>query len=104
MSVFRRAWAYAQKRFNLGGMVDAIRERPDNLPCRRKPRIPTERTLNALFVMGLLRLGSLHGLAQNRSGCGWRRLIGGDLPSARTNGRVMESLDCDGLRLALRQV
>jgi len=68
---------------------------------RRAPRIPTTRVLRALVVMGLLRLGSLNGLDQSRGERGWKRLIGGPLPSARTNGRVMEDLDCDGLRRVL---
>jgi len=71
---------------------------------RKDPRIPTARVLRALVVMGLLRLGSLNGLDQSRRERGWTSLIGGSLPSSRTNGRVMEALDCDGLRQALREV
>ena len=54
--------------------------------------------------MGLLRLGSLNGLDQSRRERGWNGLIGAGLPSQRTNGRVMEALDCDGLRQVLRSV
>jgi len=71
---------------------------------RKDPRIPTARVLRALVVMGLLRLGSLNGLDQTRREGGWKSLLGGGLPSARTNGRVMDALDCDGLRHVLRDV
>lgn len=49
-------------------------------------------------------MGSLHALEQSRREPGWGELIGGELPSARTAGRVMGALDGDGLRLALRHV
>lgn len=52
--------------------------------------------------MGVLRLGSLNGLNQSRGERGWRTLIGGGLPSPRTIGRVMQALDPEGLRQALR--
>jgi hypothetical protein len=104
VTIFRRLLAYAQKVFDLGGSLATVRERPGSPTGRKKPRIPVVRTLKALLAMGLLRLGSLHGLEQNRSARGWGALIGGALPSARTNGRVMENLDGDGLRHILRDV
>ncbi|MDD5708510.1 MAG: transposase [Kiritimatiellae bacterium] len=54
--------------------------------------------------MGLLRLGSLHGLGQSRRERGWPSLIGGGLPSARTIGRVMDALDVQDVRGVLRAV
>ncbi len=54
--------------------------------------------------MGLTRLGSLNALCQHARERGWKAAIGGDLPSARTSGRVMSALDCDGLRSVLRSV
>jgi hypothetical protein len=99
--MFRRFWAYAQKRFALDRSLGAVRERPGSRP---KARIPTDRTLRAVLVMGLLRLGSLNGLDQWRGERGWPALLGGGLPSPRTNGRVMAALDCDGLRGVLRDV
>lgn len=60
--------------------------------------------LRAVVVMGLLRLGSLNGLGQSRGERGWPSLIGGDLPSARTIGRVMDALDGEGVRGVLRAV
>lgn len=54
--------------------------------------------------MGLTRMGSLNALDQRRGGRGWKAAIGGGLPSARTSGRVMSALDCDGLRQVLRSV
>ena len=81
--------------------MGGVRERPGS---RRKPRIETARALRAVIAMALVRLGSLNALEEHRSKRGWERLIGGALPSARTNGRVMEALDCDGLRGLLRAV
>ena len=52
--------------------------------------------------MGLARLGSLNALQQIRGERGWKSVVGGGLPSATTNGRVMSAVDCDGLRDALR--
>lgn len=52
--------------------------------------------------MELARLGSLNALQQVRGERGWKSVVGGDLPSATTNGRVMAAVDCDGLRDALR--
>ena len=57
-----------------------------------------------MVVMGLTQMGSLNALDQRRGEGGWKSAIGGDLPSARTNGRVMAALDCDGLRQALCSV
>ena len=54
--------------------------------------------------MGLARIGSLNALDQLHDERGWKALIGGALPSARTSGRVMSALDCDGLRQTLRSV
>jgi len=90
--------------FDLDALLAGVRERPERRPCRRKPRIPTVRAVRAVVVMGLLRLGSLHGLGQSRGELGWLSLIGGDLPSARTIGRVADALDVQGMRDALRAV
>ena len=90
--------------FGLDRSLAAVRERPESRPRRKKPRIPADRVLRAVVVMGLLRLGSLNGLDQSRGKRGWKSLIGGDLPSARTNGRVMDALDGEGVRGVLREV
>jgi hypothetical protein len=71
---------------------------------RKEPRIATEIVLRALAVMGLGQMGSLNALGQHRGKRGWKAAIGGELPSARTTGRVMAGLDCDGLRQVLRSV
>jgi len=104
VTIFRRLWAYAETRFDLSRSLAAVRERHRSAKSRKKPRIPTLRAVTSLVVMGLLRLGSLNGLGQFRSERGWKRLIGGPLPSARTSGRVMENLDCAGLRGVLRHI
>jgi len=104
VTIFRRLWAYGQKAFDLVGSLASVRERPESAKSRKKPRIPTARALKSLVVMGLVRLGSLNGLKQLRSERGWESLIGGPLPSARTSGRVMENLDCAGLRRVLRHI
>lgn len=62
------------------------------------------RVVKSLTAMGLLRLGSLHALDQLHVERGWASLIGGELPSARTHGRVMEALDCEDLRRVLREL
>jgi hypothetical protein len=49
------------------------------------------------------RIGSLHGLVQRRSAGYWRGWLGGDLPSARTIGRVACGLDEDDLRELLHE-
>lgn len=90
--------------FRLDALLATVRERPENPGCRKKPRIPAVRVLRAVVVMGLLRLGSLNGLGQSRGERGWRSLIGGDLPSARTLGRVIGALDGEGVRGILREV
>ena len=90
--------------FDLDGLLATVRERPESRRSRKKPRIPTARVARAVVVMGLLRLGSLNGLDQSRGERGWKTLIGGDLPSARTNGRVMDALDGEGVRGVLREV
>jgi len=71
---------------------------------RKEPRIATGIVLRALAVMGLTQMGSLNALDQRRGGRGWKGVVGGDLPSARTNGRVMSAVDCDGLRRVLNGV
>lgn len=90
--------------FGLDVLLATVRERPESRGCRKKPRIPAVRVLRAVVVMGLLRLGSLNGLGQSRGERGWRSLIGGDLPSARTLGRVIGALDGEGVRGILREV
>jgi len=49
-------------------------------------------------------MGSLNALDQHRGEGGWTNTIGGGLPSARTNGRVMAAVECDGLRQMLISV
>ncbi len=90
--------------FDLDALLAGVRERPESRQRRTTPRIPTLRVVRAMVVMGLVRVGSLHGLDQHRGERGWTCLIGGDLPSARTSGRVMDALDGEGLRAALRAV
>ncbi len=93
-----------QKGFALEAALGRVRERPDRRERRCAPRIETGRGVRAVMVMGLLRLGSLHGLEQLRARRGWRGLIGGALPSARTIGRVMEGLEAGDLRAVLQTV
>ena len=98
MTIFLRLWWYAQKRFQIERSLASVRDR------RKAGRIPTLRVLQALLVMGLLRMGSLHALEQTKGKAGWKSVVRGELPSATTNGRVMSLLDCESLRWALRQI
>lgn len=51
-----------------------------------------------LFVMSLARLGSLNALEQSGQSPFWDRVLGGDLPSADTLGRVASGIPEESLR------
>lgn len=67
---------------------------------RPRPRIETSRVVGALFTMQLARVGSLNALEQTARTARWRSLVGGELPSADTLGRVAAGLDVGQLRAA----
>ena len=51
-----------------------------------------------------LRLGSLNALAGSASSRFWKKLLGRELPSAKSMGRVYAQMVCDGLRGGLHDV
>lgn len=65
---------------------------------RHRPRIPTGRIVRSILLMLWVRMGSLHGLDQCRPGGGWRRWLGGALPSDDRIGDVAALMDLSGLR------
>jgi hypothetical protein len=93
----RRFLAYAQKRFDLAELLAKGRD------PRRYPRISTAEVLYCVLILFLARVGSLNGLELTRETTRiWRDLLGRDLPSADTLGRVMGEIDPDSLRQILR--
>lgn len=54
--------------------------------------------------MMLTRLGSLNALEQTKSGHGWRRWLGGALPSADTITRVFRGIDLEAIRQIQRDL
>ncbi len=81
----------------LGTVVAALGAVGDTRP---RPRIVTSRVVGALFTMHLARVGSLNALEQTGRTARWRRLVGGPLPSADTQGRVAAGLDITQIRAA----
>lgn len=59
--------------------------------------------IGAILLMQWARIGSLNGLVQRRPIGFWRGWLGGDLPSARTMGRVAAGLDEEDLRELLHK-
>jgi hypothetical protein len=89
---------YAEKLCNLWGAVASISD------GRQRPHIPTSRVVRGVLLLMLARLGSLNALEQTKSGCGWRRWLGGPLPSADTIARVFCSVDLEAIRQVQRGV
>jgi hypothetical protein len=59
--------------------------------------------IGSILLMQWARIGSLNGLVQHRSAGFWGKWLGGQLPSARTIGRVAGGLDEDYLRELLHR-
>lgn len=70
---------------------------------RRKPHISAAVVIGSILLMQWARIGSLHGLVQRRPVGYWRGWLGGDLPSARTIGRVAAGLSIDDVRGLLHE-
>lgn len=96
VAILRRLLAYGEKVYGLSALVERIRDR------RRRPRISTQVVIRSILAMFLTRLGSLNALEQTQSGRFWRRWLGAPLPSADSLGRIMQQVDPDTLRQALR--
>jgi len=65
---------------------------------RARKRIPTLRIVRSLLLMMWVRIGSLNGLEQARSGGFGLRWLGGKVPSADALGDAAASLSLDDLR------
>lgn len=65
---------------------------------RARKRIPTLRIVRSLLLMMWVRIGSLNGLEQARSGGFGPRWLGGKVPSADALGDAAASLSLDDLR------
>ena len=95
--ILRRLFAYAEKIYDLSALLGQGRD------ARQAPRILTSTILRSVLVMFLTRVGSLNALEQTRhTRRTWRRLLGADLPSADTLGRVMEQVEADSFRQILQ--
>jgi len=66
--------------------------------ARTRRHIPTLRIVRSLFLMMWVRIGSLNGLEQARSGGFWSRWLGGKVPSADALGDAAALLSLDDLR------
>lgn len=87
-----RLLAYDRRRLGLWRDLAQVKDR------RLRPVIPTSRVTRASLAMLLGRLGSLNALEQTRCDTGWRKLLGGPLPSADTQARVLATVDLEALR------
>jgi hypothetical protein len=66
--------------------------------ARTRRHIPTLRIVRSLLLMMWVRMGSLNGLEQARSGGFWSRWLGGKVPSADALGDAAALLSLDDLR------
>ena len=66
--------------------------------ARTRRHIPTLRIVRSLLLMMWVRIGSLNGLEQARSGGFWSRWLGGKMPSADALGDAAAALSLDDLR------
>lgn len=79
--MLRRFLRYVVKRFDFDEKVSALQDH------RIAPQIPAPAIFRSVFLMFVLRLGSLNRLEQElRRGGRWRKLLGGRPPSADTIG------------------
>jgi hypothetical protein len=96
--MLRRLLRYCDKQYRLGALLDNVRD------SRQQPVIGAPVVVRSVLVMALSQLGSLNALLQTQGFGFWRGWIGEDLPSARTIGRVGETLELTAVRWAIRWV
>lgn len=90
--MLRRIFAYANKLFGLPAHLKAQRD------GRKQPKIPTGVVVQSAMAMMLARLGSLNALEQTGPSRCWKTLLGADLPSADTIGRVCQVMENEPIR------
>jgi hypothetical protein len=91
--VLRRFLRYLEKVFDFDLRVRALGDR------RQSPQIPPGAVWKSVFLMFVLRLGSLNRLEEElRRGGSWRKLLGGRPPSADTVGYSLCRFSLEELR------
>jgi hypothetical protein len=94
-----RFCAYVEKMFSLGMLMAALRD------ARPRPMIPTQAAFASAFVMFATARGSLNGLEPDRRvPARLRGLVGPQLPSCDTIGRIYAGMDSQGPREILRAI
>ena len=94
-----RFCAYVEKVFSLGVLMATLRN------ARLRPMIPTQAAFASAFVMFATARGSLNGLEPDRRvPARLRGLVGPQLPSCDTIGRVYASMESAGPRVILRDI
>jgi len=97
--VMARFCAYAEKIFGLGSQLGKL------IDARRSPRIPTAAVFASGLILFATRRGSLNGLEQDlRIPARLRGIVGPDVPSVDSIGRIYELMDSQPLRRLLRDV
>lgn len=94
-----RFCGYVDKLFHLGSWLETLRDR------RQQPIIPTAAVFASAFTMFATGRRSLHGLEPDlRVPARLRGLVGPQLPSVDTIGRVYAQMESQPLRQMLRDV
>ena len=90
--MLRRIFAYANKLFDLPEHLKRMRD------GRKQPQIATGVVAQGVMAMTLARLGSFNALEQTGPSRCWKKLLGADLPSADTMGRVCQAMEAGPIR------
>ena len=94
-----RSCSYVEKVFHLGSRVGSLRDR------RPRPAIPVRGVFAWAFTMFATARGSLHGMESDvRAPSRLRGLVGPQVPSSDTVGRVYALMDSTPLREMLRDL
>lgn len=98
VAMLRRLLRYAEKVYDLAGIIGRITDGRDN------PAYDSATVFRCMLVMCLTRMGSVHALAQHRGAAFWKRWVGGVAAGGHTMRRMATTMDCDTMRAGLRQV
>lgn len=74
------------------------------ITSRYQPRTSVEAIVGSLLTAAMCRSGSLNALEQTSRWRVWKRIVGGQLPSAETFARTYAHLELDGLRDGLKHL